>query len=379
MPREVLTDVRAKKAKPAPAGKRYDLWDALVPGLSLRVTDRGAKAWTVVGRLHGKPLRATLGAYPDLGVQAARGRARTALEALADDRDPRRTRRAELVLMTKALDDYEEMRAAKWGKGYLSNFRSARRLHVDKALGALLVRDVTRRDLSDLLLEIAKQHSGLANSIRGHLSAFFQWALDAGLIEANPATKLRAAEIRTRDRVYSDPELRAIWKQTTAMGYPYGPFIKFQLVTAQRRGQVRNFRREEIDEARGVWTSFTKEKRLHPVPLSPLALEILDAAPKRGAYVFSIEGKRALTNMTYAQRKTKEGEGVPADFRFHDLRRTAATRMAELGVSPWIVDAVLDHVAGGVSAIYQRYSYVDEMRHALTLWSDRLREVISAG
>lgn len=377
--RYLLTDVKAKKAKAAPPGRRNDLWDALVPGLSLRVTDRGAKSWTVVGRLHGRPLRATLGAYPDLGVQAARVRARDALEDLANDRDPRRPKRSEVVTFAKAFDDYRALMVEKWGAGYAGNVRSAWKLHIEPALGTLLLAEVTRRELSALLTELAKKRPALANSVRGHLSGFFSWALDADLIEANPCARLRAAEIRKRDRVYTDPEVRAIWKRATAIGWPYGPFVKFQIVTAQRRGQVRAMQWTEVDDARAVWTSLTKEKRLHPVPLSELAVELLADAPKRGSFVFSIDGKRGLTNMTYASREMRAGESVPADFRFHDLRRTAATRMAELGVSPWIVDAVLDHEAGGVTGIYQRYSYVEEMRQALSLWSARLRAILAAG
>lgn len=377
MARETLTDLKIRKARPAKKGQRYDLWDALVPGLSLRVTDRGAKSWTVVGRLNGKALRVTIGPYPALGVAAARVRARSALEMLADGKNPRRSRRTTPTVKT-ALDDY--LKTRKWLPRYRANVESAMRLYIRPAFDDMLVVDVERRDVTEWIRELTAKHPARAHSVLSHLKTFFEWAHDGELIQVNPCVRMRApSELVKRDRVYSDPEIRAIWRacETKPLRWPYGPMVKFLLVTAQRREQASAMKRDQVDDARGIWTSPTKEKRLHPIPLSDLAREILTDAPKRGAFVFSVTGERGTTNFSYIGRKMKEAEGVPDDFRLHDLRRTAATRMAELGVHPRVIDAVLDHVAGGVSGIYNRYAYVDEMRQALALWSGRLREILA--
>ena len=378
--RENLTDVKVRKTKPAAAGARYDVWDSLVPGLSLRVTETGRKSWTVVGRVNGTTVRATLGPYPALGVSDARERARETLRAMYDGRRPV-PRRSSLTL-GDALDDYLKAKASTWKPSHATNVRSAFAVHVRPALKDFRLRAVTRGDVHELLDAVAEKHPVTANRVLAYLGGFFAWAVEREKADTNPCSGIRPpGEERPRDRVYSDPEIRAIWKACdTALGWPYGPFVRFLLVTAQRKGQVVRFEYDQIDEARNVWTSRTKEDRLHPTPLSDLALEILADAKenRRGTFVFSVLGERGVTNLSYLARKIREAEGAPQDFRLHDLRRTAATRMAELGVSPWIVDAVLDHVAGGVTGVYQRYGYVEEMRTALHLWSRRLREILAA-
>ncbi|MDX6479705.1 MAG: hypothetical protein QOG85_215 [Gaiellaceae bacterium] len=377
MPRETLTDVKVRRLGPAAAGKRYDVWDALVPGLSLRVTDHGQKSWTVVGRLHGKPLRATLGPFPALGVAAARAKARSAIETLASGRHPKRLR-ADMPTVGDAIDAW--MKTTTWVKSSRQNVESAVRKYIKPALGEMLVSDVTRRDLIDLLDRVSASFPQRANAVLAYLSGFFRYALERELVDANPCSAIRAPGAKVaRDRVYTDPELRAIWKAAVAIDWPYGQLARLLLVTAQRRGQARYMLWAEIDAERALWTSPTKEKRLHPVPLSDLAREILAEAKDLGPLVFTTDGKHALNNFWFVLKEIRKAEGVPADFRLHDLRRTAATRMAELGVEPHIIDAVLDHVAGGVSGIYNRYRYVEEMRQALALWANRLREILAAG
>lgn len=373
--RAVLTDVAVKRLPGAPQGKRYDVWDALVPGLSIRVTDRAQKSWTVVGRVHGRPVRATLGAYPDLGIADAREDAREALKAMARGIHPRRLNRARAItLVDDVLEDY--LASRKWTKEYRTSVDSALRLYIKPALGKLPIEAVVRRDVSTMLAPIREKHPARAGSVLSHTSALFAWLLDADRIAANPCAGIRQPEAVSRDRVYTDPEIRAIWNAALAIGRPYSQFLRLLLVTAQRRKQVACMKWSEIDDARQLWTSPTKEKRLHPLPLSDLALEIVGECYKLGDFVMSISGKRGVTDYSWIAETVRAGAGVPADFRFHDLRRTAATRMAELGVKPWVVDAVLDHVQGGVSGIYNRYSYLDEMRHGLSLWSVRLREIL---
>jgi len=378
--RAKLTDRTCRHLKPAPEGRRYDVWDTLCPGLSVRVTDRGRKSWTVLGRLHRRALRVTLGAFPALGVAAARVEARDALEKIAKGRNPLRSRAT--LSFKEAFATYEKDRRSTWSVRHARNIHSAFVVHAEPAFGSYPLHTIERRQLVVLLADVARAHPVAANRLREYLRTFFRWAIERELIEIDPTAVLRKpTREKGRDRVYSDPEIRAVWNGCGVIGWPYGELVRFALVTAQRKGQVGEMRREQIDRARAIWTAPTKAGRLHPLPLSPLALEILadaDANHALGPVVFSVFGKRGVTNWNYPTAKLRKLEGVPLDFRLHDLRRTAATRMQELGVRGEIVDAVLDHAKGGVSGVYQRYGYVEEMRHALTLWSDRLRQILAA-
>lgn len=365
--RHTLTDHKVKNA--APQSNRYDLWDALVPGLTLRITPAGAKSWTIVSRLRGKVLRYTLGQYPNMRLAEAREAARTALEAVGAGRDPRTPKG---ITLSSLWDQYEPLQV-QWGKKHRDSVASAFRLYIKPGLGHRPVETITKPELMGWLESIAASKGPTANHLHAYLAAFFGWATERQILSNNPLAGVRRpAYASSRDRVYTDPELRSIWATALGLEWPYGPIIQLLLVTAQRRNQVAGMAWQEIDSDRWVWTSRTKEGRLHPLPLSGLAQDLITKHGRSGVYLF---GSRPPSNWDYWTKEFRKGKGVPQDFRLHDLRRTAATRMQELGTKPEVVDAVLDHAAGGVTGVYQRYGYLEEMRLALEGWAVRLRVI----
>jgi integrase len=121
----------------------------------------------------------------------------------------------------------------------------------------------------------------------------------------------------------------------------------------------------------------TKNGRAHEVPVSSAAVEILRGLPQMNGseFVFSVSGALPISGYSGAKAKLDTQAGVQG-WRFHDLRRTAATRMAAIGIAPHVVEKVLNHVPssiGGVAAIYNRHSYLDERRHALEAWAQYVR------
>jgi integrase len=362
MARETLSDLKVRSAKPPETGRR-DLWDALVPGLSLRVTSNGHKSWSVVSRLRGRVVRHTLGSFPALPLAQAREQAREALVAFQAGRDPRTS----AGLSTEKLWDlyFQGVRASP---SHLSGMAGAWRMYLKPRFGSLPLSEIKRGEAAELLAEIARTKPAQATHVRSYLAAFLNWAVDRGLLEVSPIAGMKPlARRKSRDRVYTDPEIKAIWQAPVKK---YGKLVKLIFATAQRRSQVSRMDWNQVDLSRGVWTAPTKAGRLHPLPLSPLALELLG---EQGT------GRVFPTRPNWARLadEIRLGPGVPPDFRFHDLRRTAATRMAELGVKREVVDAVLDHAAGGVTGIYQRYGYLEEMRSALALWGQRLAMIVA--
>jgi len=194
----------------------------------------------------------------------------------------------------------------------------------------------------------------------------------------SPAAKVKAQGVEVaRERVLSDSELKAIWEACDKQGWPFGPFVKMLIVTAQRLREVSHMRWEDIHD--GVWTlprDITKPNRTHEVPLSPLALELLEGAPRLGDYVFmSGRTDRPISGFSQTKKRLDAVSGV-SDWRYHDLRRTAGTNMARSGIAVSTISRVLNHKEGGVTAIYNRYSYLDEKRHALATWARRLTEIV---
>jgi len=244
-----------------------------------------------------------------------------------------------------------------------------------------------RADVAARLASIAHDNGLVAaNRARAALSASFSWAIGEGLTDVNPVIGTnKACDEISRDRVLSDEELRLIWRHVGEG--EYGAIVRLLMLTGQRREEVGGMRWSELSLAKGVWAidaSRTKNQRPHVVHLSTPAVEILQAQGQRGGrgLVFGAgagpfqgwaNAKKALdTRMQKALGETC-GKRLMQPWRLHDLRRTAATRMADLGVQPHLIEATLNHISGhksGVAGIYNRASYEPEKRAALDLWAN---------
>jgi integrase len=262
-------------------------------------------------------------------------------------------------------------------------------------LARLRLTEIDRRTIALRLAEVETASGPTArNRVRSSLSAFFNWAVREGLLDANPATgTARADERGSRDRVLTQAELAELWA-----GLPQGDFgeiVRLLALTGQRREEIGALRWSEVDLDRGLIVlpaERTKNLRQHEVPLSRQAKAILERQPKRKGrdFVFGIgeagfsgwsKSKERLDQALLAKRKAADRRAKPLpSFHLHDLRRTAATGMAELGVLPHIVEAILNHVSGhkgGVAGIYNRAKYSDEMRTALQRWADHLDKIVA--
>ena len=196
-----------------------------------------------------------------------------------------------------------------------------------------------------------------------------------------------AAEV-ARDRVLDDREIKALLSALDKTAYPFGPMFKLLLVLGQRRGEVGSMRWSELDLYAKLWrlpASRSKNGQEHTLPLPDDVVDILCALPRfEGSdVVFSFDGVHPAKAFVAAKERIDEKmkEALGAAFEpwvIHDLRRTAASGMAGIGVAPHVVERVLNHRSGtikGVAAVYNRFSYQPEMRSALEAWSRRLAEI----
>jgi integrase len=172
----------------------------------------------------------------------------------------------------------------------------------------------------------------------------------------------------------TDAEIIKYWAAVNTIEQPFRAALQLLLLTGSRLNEVGGMRRDELG-ADGAWTIpgiRTKNHRPHVVPLSPLMREIIAAVPViEGPFVFTTTGRSAISGWSKIKTALDSKMGVPA-WRLHDLRRTAATGMAELGTAPHVVEAVLNHISGaraGVAGIYNRAAYAEEKRAALERWS----------
>ncbi len=388
MPKMKLTTAVVERLG-TPAEGRVEYFDQNFPAFALRITARGSRSWVVFYRYRGHQRRLTLGSYPTLGLAEARVMAREALKKVEQGIDPADEKRAARERPSDTFEAVAEQFLQRYAKHQLKTWRSVERT-IQRELvpvwGAWRVTEISRRHVLERLDQVMDRGTPYAaNRLLAMIRRFFNWCLERGIVEASPAAGVRAPGRETRrERVLSGSEIRAVWRACEEVGYPFGPLFQFLLITGQRLGEAGQMRWNDL--ADWTWTiPDTKSGRGHEVPLPSLAVGILEALPRfPGPYVFtSSGGERPVARSGYLRAKRKvDALSHVADWRIHDLRRTAATGMAELGIEPHITEKVLNHASGmisGVAAVYNRYGYHEEKRCALEAWSNELEYLIRVG
>ncbi len=367
-------------------------FDDDLPGFGLRIREGGKRTWIVQYRAGPQQRRMTLGTMRTLDSAEARRRAKTALSKTHLGHDPQSEKAAARApkLREMTLGGAVERYLPYAERKLKASTYSGVVLHLRKhwqPLHAHELQNLERRHVAAELGRIAAS-SGLygANRSRAALSALFAWAIGEGLADANPVVGTnKATEEVSRDRVLTGEELSLIWRR--AGEGDYGAIVRLLILTGQRREEVGGILWSEIDFDKRLWSiasDRTKNARPHEVPLSQPALDILGARPRVDgrALVFGLRGpfsgwskaKEALD-----QRMASELGHALSAWRLHDIRRTVATQLADLGVQPHVIEAVLNHVSGhkaGVAGVYNRATYAAEKRQALDMWGERIAAVI---
>lgn len=374
---------------PAAEFKRYEVRDKLTPGLLLRVSDTGLKVFYVSKRVNGRMRRFKIGPYPILSLHDAREKARELLrnielgryvEKAPHEEEQRVPTLAETALQFIELYAKPRNRDWKGAERVLLKFSSLYSRQIDSVKRADVVR------VLDTI--VANGTPSRANRALAAIKKLMNWCVDRGVIEHSPVAQLRMpAKEQARERVLTDDELRLCWQMAAAEGYPFAPCVWLLILTGQRRGEVSGMRWSELDLVNATWTlpsRRVKNKSSHIVPLSPLAMDIIRSLPRflGSDYVFTTTGTTPISGFGRLKERLDTAFGPVAEgWRFHDLRRTAASNLAMLRTPPHVIEAVLNHKSGivsGVAAVYNRHTYLDEKREALEAWANRVREIVAA-
>ncbi len=385
MKKRALTARQIQYMQPDPE-KRLEVAAGPPSGLYLVVHPSGKKSWAYRYRYRGRPKKLTFAeGYPDLTLAQARAEAQAATEDLENSIDP-----AAVKVEEKQEPDSARSVADEWLDRYVKpNTRTwpeVKRILNREVLPSWkdkLITEIGRADVLRLLDSIVDSGRPiLANRTLSILKRWFSWCVERGILEVSPGAGIRPpAKEKTRARVLETGELVEIWNGLDTLGFPFGPYFKLLVLTAQRRSEVSNIRREDVDLEAALWTlpaEATKQMRRHDVPLSAAAVEIFKTLPQfEGPYVFSTTGgERPVSGFSKAKIALDEKiRRRVAPWRIHDLRRSAATWMAGAAVPPHVLSALLNHSPGtaqGVTAIYNRFRYLEERREALEAWSQHI-------
>jgi integrase len=420
------------------AGKDRTVWDTALARFGVRITPAGKRLYVVQYRAKAAPGVPSVSRKVSIGehdgdlwnATKARAAAKKLLGAVDTGGDPVAERQASAEAVARAKDEAAALAArtqAEAAARERDRFEAVAERYIASGLDgkrsagetARLLRQgpiaawsgrhvasIRRSDVAELLDTIRRRSLATARLTYAALRGLFGWCIERELVEASPCDHVKAPpRPPARDRVLSDDELAAIWHSSNAVGHPFGPIVKLLMLTGQREAEVAGMRWSEIDLTAATWVipkERTKNRREHLVDLSPQALAIVQAVPRTGELLFPARKSPArkharsegadpgpVVGFSAAKRlfdgdvmrKTKEPlpSAALAPWRFHDLRRTAATRMAELGFEPHVVERVLNHasgVTGGLVGVYQRHEYRAERKAALAEWGAKLTAIV---
>jgi integrase len=425
----------AAVAKLRPAKDRLEIPDAGCPGLYLVIQPSGAKGWALrYRRPDGRPAKLVLGSVfakaadtkepdtvPAIGghlTLAAAHRLVTALRhEIAQGRDPgaahikgkhnRRIAAAEASANTFAaaardfIEGHARKKVRRWHelarflglkpdtlelipKGLADRWAERPVVEIDGHDIHGVVDEARRLGVPGLERRTDGPSEARARKLFTVLSKLFGWLIQHRRVTANPCVGVHRPEVpKARDRVLSNAEIARFWKAAEAEAS--APVLKMLLLTGCRLNEVVGMRRIEIADDGLQWLipgDRTKNHRAHVVPLPPLARDLLASAKRiEGCpYVFSITGNTPMGGWTKIKNRLDAAMKPDTPWILHDLRRTAATGMAELGIAPHIVEAVLNHVSGAkasVAGVYNRAAYAPEKKAALERWAAHIEGLVS--
>jgi len=402
MGRRNITDRTLQSLKPAGSGKHYDVWDR--DGFGVRVSDKGTKSFVLMARYPGSanPTRRAIGHYPTMSLATARQTASQWREWIAAGKDPaveiegQRIAEAQKRATTfgAVCEDFISDRLSNEAKGREVE-RDIRRVFIP-VWGKRPIADIHPLEVRNLIKSYKDNGKPYqAHNLLGYVRRIFNWAISQHVygIESSPCDRLKPNDIigekRARYRVLSDAELRAAWKASEGLDYPYGPLFRLLILTGARRSEVAEARWSEIDLEKKLWiipAERMKAEAAHIVPLSDDAVAILRSLPRfrSGDHVFSTTYGKIPVN-SFARAKTKldaamltELNGTkPPDFVVHDFRRTVRTQLSAIpNISDLVRELVIGHTKPGLHKVYDQYAYLDEKRFALDAWAARLHSII---
>jgi integrase len=375
MPTVALTDRTIPHLKPAP-GKQVIYGDRALKGFGVRVSGAGQMSYVLTYGANRQRIK--LG---DVGIVK-----------LAEAREKARTILAERQLGIRQAtgnETYERALAtfleAARAKNKERTIRDYTRLMTSHGFGAEKLGDISARDVHRKLDRLADRPSEQAHALAA-LKIFFRFCVRRHLLDATPMERFeRPKRMASRERVLSDRELKKVWHASDAKGV-FGKIVRLCILLGQRRSEISHLEWAWIDEERKTITlppELTKNRREHTFPYGDMTAVILSTIPK-GKYLFPARKTWRKGGTVYnAWNKDKPKLDIASavtGWVLHDLRRTFVSSWAALGTRLEVTEKYVNHVSGshgGIVGVYQRHSFLPEMRSAVEQWERKLGQLIS--
>ncbi len=383
MPKVTFTDISIRSIK-SPDKGQVDYWDKSLPRFGLRVSASASKAFVLLYYQGSRKRRYTIGRYPEISLSQARTEAKRLLAEITLGNYPNAQETA-VLSFSQALDEFVAIYLKQNNRPTTAREteRILRRDFAslsDRALNTIASDDVAK------ILDALIDRPSMANHAFAAIRKMMNWCYERQYLDSVPTARMKPpAKTTSRDRILSNTEVKAIYKAAVSIGYPFGHIVQLLTLTAQRRNEVATMQWDHIDLDKRTWTipaELTKANRPHTIPLTDTLVVIIDNIPRLNEMLlFPARGTRDRTYSGFSKGKVRLDKicGV-SDWALHDLRRTAATGMAQQNTPPHVIERVLNHTTGtlgGVAGIYNRFGYIDEMREALTAWGEHILPIVA--
>ncbi len=365
-------------------------FDDTLRRFGIRIRAGGRRTWVIQYRIGRRQRRVTLSDAAVMNADVAREEARKKLARIDLGHDVQaekaEAKARQHVTFGYVVNIYLETYTARHRPKTVSDTRRYLTKHFALFADTPIDR-IERKHVSARVREIATE-SGVTAAARARaaLSALFSWAMREGIAANNPVIGTNGrGEPSSRTRVLSADEIEKIWR--ACRDDDYGRILKLLILTGQRRQEIGGLQVSEVDLERAeirLPPERTKNGRPHTIPLTPSALRILEQVPRReGRELLFGDGSSGFNGWHAARVKLDERVAVTGErlrpWRVHDIRRSVATHMADLGVQPHVIEAALNHVSGskrGVAGVYNKSKYANEVKQALALWADHVGALV---
>lgn len=385
---QVFTDKYIKNLKSK--DKQYRVWESR--GFGVRVLPSGTKSFVYRFTVGGKKQELSLGVYPEVSLQTAHELHQVALSKHKNGIDPRHK---EPTKEMQTFKHFSELYLTEYSKVHHSDswhktIKLSLKNDVLKSWGDKDIKDIKRADGIELLATVAKRAPGQAANVHKAARGVLDYALQRGCLDYNVllgmSKPIPALRPKSRDRVLTEAEIKHVWQVLGDSSI--GRSLKLILVTAQRPGEVAGLHTQEIQAGEGkplcktcrgcknYWTipqeRAEKGKGDHIVYLTSTAVDLTRNIEDTDGLVFDIKRNSLSQYLSRDRNYLDLPRWTP-----HDLRRTARTFMAKIGIINEHAEAVIAHKKPGITAVYNKYDYQDEKRAALIKWEAELLRIVS--
>lgn len=342
-----LTDAAIRTLAVPP--KTMTIWDE---GLGLRITPNGVRTFII---LIGSGKRRAIGRYPTISLKDAR--------AIATKLKAERVLGRHYVETHRLADTLEGFYQTHLPTLAESTARETKRTltrHLEPIGGKL--EDITARKLLQVIDPLPPSQ---ANHTYRYMRSFFNWCVARQMLPHSPMQGMKQPHREiARERVLTDTEIAHIWTHTNF--YPFGFYIRFLILTGARRAEAGELLWKDVTEDTVTFRD-TKNGRDHTIPIGSLTRELLKKMPRVCPYVFPDRSQKSHIKGYDANKAIFDGKHKMDRWTLHDLRRTYATTHQKIGTPIEVTEKLLNHISGkisGITSVYQRYEYRDEMKHA---------------